>query len=72
MSRRPAQLTERDERDLLLVELGRLTGEYELATGKFPPCIRDLKRYENSDRIDFRGISNDDLMYLAQRIVAGC
>jgi hypothetical protein len=70
MSHRPAQQTERDERDALLLELGVLSAEKKQRTGEFPEVIQELKTYENSDRIDFRELSNDDLAYLCERVRA--
>lgn len=71
MSHRPPQQTKEDERAELLVQLEALAAEYREMYGRLPPAIGGMKRYENSDRIDFGEVSNDDLQYLCERIRAG-
>lgn len=67
MSYRPAQQTEEDERDALIIELGVLSGKILKLTGAMPPALSALPKYSDG-RIDFRHISNARLAEVCEAV----
>jgi hypothetical protein len=67
MSHRPAQQTEDDERDGLVLELGILTGRIHSATGKFPALLLTMTKRQNG-MIDFSTLSNLDIAHVCAQL----